>query len=62
MVPIFRLFSFNNYSVVFLKMLSKNGKLLYPFAEHLPFNKTNQTLIFLKKLLLRKESFYKNEY
>ena len=52
MVPIFRLFSFNNYSVVFLKMLSKNGKLLYPFAEHLPFNKTNETLIFLKKLVL----------
>ena len=52
MVPIFRLFSFNNYSVVFLKMLSKNGKLLYPFAEHLPFNKTNETLIFFKKLVL----------
>ena len=52
MVPIFRLFSFNNYSVVFLKMLSKNGKLLYPFAEHLPFNKINETLIFLKKLVL----------
>lgn len=51
MVPIFGLFSFKNYSVVFLKMLSKNGKLLYPFAEHQPFNKTNQT-IFFKKLLL----------
>ena len=62
MVPIFGLLSFNNYSVVFLKMLSKNSKLLYPFAEHLSFNKTNQTLIFLKTLPLRKESFNKNEY